>query len=52
MMQGPITIQGCRCERCGWVWVPRQTEPTVCPHCKSPYWNKPKRAKRGKKGVA
>lgn len=29
------------CNRCGHVWVPRENaEPKVCPHCKSPYWNK------------
>src|SRR5438128_12023499 len=44
----PITVMGCRCERCGNEWIPRDltVEPTVCPRCKSPYWNTPK------KGVA
>jgi len=32
-----------RCLRCGHRWVPRKTlDPTVCPQCKSPYWNKQK----------
>ena len=44
------------CERCEHSWVPRETtegEPTICPKCKSPYWNKPRTKKlknpRGKK---
>ena len=43
-----ITVEGYRCERCGHEWIPRQpeqAEPTVCPACKSPYWNKPKQKK-------
>lgn len=37
-----------RCERCGHEWLPRKlwqegdSLPTVCPKCKSPYWNKPR----------
>lgn len=40
-----ITIEGYQCERCKHEWVPRPTtegEPTICPDCKSPYWNKPR----------
>ncbi len=47
------------CERCGHEWIPRdaladeQTLPTICPSCKSPYWNKPRKnqsvAKKAKK---
>lgn len=41
----PITVMGCQCERCGYEWLPRgeNLEPRVCPKCKSPYWNKPKK---------
>lgn len=41
----PITVMGYRCERCGHEWVPREaeTEPRVCPKCKSPYWDRPRR---------
>jgi predicted Zn-ribbon and HTH transcriptional regulator len=44
-----ITVMGYRCERCGHEWVPREgtQEPRVCPKCKSPYWNVPRRAKPG-----
>lgn len=29
------------CNRCGHTWIPRENEePSVCPSCKSPYWNK------------
>ena len=48
---------GHRCLRCEHEWVPRGVEqrtdgkkptepdeqPRVCPKCKSPYWNKPRR---------
>lgn len=44
----PITVMGYRCERCGHEWVPRgglEDEPKVCPKCRSPYWNTPRKAK-------
>lgn len=36
---------GCRCERCGYEWIPRElnVEPEACPKCKNAYWNRPKR---------
>jgi predicted Zn-dependent protease len=36
---------GFRCDRCAHEWIPRdlETEPRVCPKCKSPYWNVPRR---------
>jgi len=41
-----VTLEGFRCERCGHEWVPRDNgqEPAVCPKCKSPSWNKPKKS--------
>jgi len=34
------------CERCGHEWYPRsEKKPTVCPSCKSPYWDKPRQEK-------
>lgn len=41
----PITVMGCRCERCDYEWIPRdlQVEPEACPKCKSPYWNRPRK---------
>lgn len=42
-----ITLEGYRCERCKHEWVPRnKNEPKVCPKCKSPYWNIPKKKDR------
>jgi predicted Zn-ribbon and HTH transcriptional regulator len=38
-------LEGFECERCGHRWIPRATTedtPTICPKCKSPYWNKPR----------
>lgn len=42
-----IKLDGFKCERCDYEWKPRQLEPKpiVCPECKSPYWNKPKKVK-------
>ena len=39
-----IKIDGYKCERCQHEWVKRgDKEPIVCPACKSPYWNQPKK---------
>lgn len=46
----PVTKMGWRCDRCGHEWVPK-TEgfvPAVCPKCKSPYWNRPRRVAKSK----
>ena len=41
---GEITLKGYECERCKHQCVPRdESNPTVCPKCKSPYWNKPRK---------
>ena len=41
-----IQVEGFNCERCGHEWIPRSKgEPLVCPECKSPYWNKPRKNK-------
>jgi rubrerythrin len=43
---GEIKLKGYVCERCGHKWVPRsQEKPTVCPNCKSPYWDKQREKK-------
>ena len=43
-----VQIWGFRCERCSHEWVPRDRtkDPTVCPKCKSAYWNIPRKTKR------
>jgi hypothetical protein len=40
-----VQLWGYRCERCAHEWLPRQKdeEPRVCPKCKSPYWNRPRK---------
>lgn len=48
MSKVPITVMGHRCERCTHQWIPKgEREPTVCPRCKSPYWNRPKKSSEG-----
>ena len=37
-----IKLLKLNCKRCGHSWIPRITEITVCPKCKSPYWNREK----------
>ena len=44
MARVPITVMGYRCERCSHEWIPNsEREPSVCPKCKSPYWNRPRK---------
>lgn len=45
MAKVELRVWGYRCERCEHEWIPREsaTEPRVCPKCKSPYWNRPRR---------
>jgi hypothetical protein len=45
MPRVPITLMGFRCERCAHEWIPRDLgqDPAVCPKCKSPYWDRPRR---------
>lgn len=42
---GKVTMVGYVCERCLHRWVPREgtQEPKVCPRCKTPYWNTPRK---------
>lgn len=48
MGQVKITVDGFRCERCGYEWIPKciDVEPKTCPKCKSPYWNIPRKNKK------
>jgi len=42
-----IEVEGYQCERCEHKWIPRGKEaPKVCPECKSPYWDTPRRKKK------
>jgi len=34
------------CKRCGHQWKQKIENPTVCPKCKSAYWNKKKNIKK------
>jgi predicted Zn-ribbon and HTH transcriptional regulator len=44
---GEKMVRAFVCERCGHAWVPAGVEkPRVCPKCKSPYWDRPRRADR------
>jgi predicted Zn-ribbon and HTH transcriptional regulator len=40
----PIVLPELKCQRCGKTWNPRSiNSPKNCPHCKSPYWDKPRK---------
>ena len=41
-----VLIRGHKCYRCGHEWKPNNLEevPRVCPKCKNPYWDRPKKA--------
>ena len=35
------------CYRCGFTWKPKSRRlPSVCPRCKSPYWDRPRRKRK------
>lgn len=39
-----IVTDGFRCERCNHEWIARiKEDPVICPKCKSPYWNLPRK---------
>ena len=43
-------IKAMRCSRCMHAWWPkRSSPPRVCPHCKSPYWNRRRNRSRNDK---
>jgi len=47
-----VKLDGYRCERCDHEWLPReatQGEPVICPKCKSPYWNRPRKLPKTQK---
>lgn len=41
----PTKLAGYCCDRCEHEWLPRDKskDPMICPKCKSPYWNTPRR---------
>lgn len=44
MCMGEVMLKGFQCDRCSHKWLPREDEiPRVCPKCKSPYWNTPRK---------
>ena len=46
---GKVKVDAYKCERCGHIWMSRENsrdEPKVCPKCKSPYWNIPRKKNR------
>ncbi|MBW2991169.1 hypothetical protein KY348_05705 [Candidatus Woesearchaeota archaeon] len=47
-MAKKVSLMGYGCLRCGHEWLPRNknNEPKVCPKCKNPYWDRPKKNKK------
>ena len=51
---GEIKLDGFLCDRCDHTWASRRNseqKPTVCPRCKSPYWNIPRKQSYEKKVI-
>lgn len=49
---GEIKLGGCLCERCEHAWISRvDGKPVVCPKCKSPYWDVPRKNGLKKEGL-
>ena len=49
---GKVKIDGYICERCKHQWISRERrkeKPVVCPKCKSPYWDVPRKLKKKRK---
>ena len=42
---GSVKVQAFKCERCNYVWCPREKndKPKTCAKCRSPYWDTPRR---------
>ncbi len=38
-----IVVEGYKCERCGYEWVPKKARVRVCPKCHSAYWDAKKK---------
>ena len=41
-MEQKIQLYVLECKRCHHKWIPRTSEPTLCPHCKSYLWREEK----------
>jgi len=51
MVTEKIKVLKCTCERCGHKWITRTEEtPKVCPKCKSPYWDVPRKKSKKLRG--
>lgn len=39
-MKAEVEQDEVRCNKCGWVWLPRSTNPKMCANqkCRTPYW--------------
>jgi len=38
-----VKLTTCECKQCGYKWIPRVTNPSVCPGCHTSLWNSLKR---------
>ena len=45
-----IEVTAYSCDRCEHQWLPREEDkPIICPKCKSPYWNIPRKNGKGER---
>ena len=40
-----IKLQKLQCLRCNHIWIPKKEIIVICPKCKSPYWDRPRKNK-------
>lgn len=46
-MKIKVTVEKFKCERCGYIWKPRNPEDVrICPKCKSARYDTPKNEKK------
>lgn len=43
-----VKIETLTCAKCQWIWTPRVPSPALCPSCRTPYWKKENRSKKGR----
>jgi len=44
MCKVKFEVEGYECLRCRHKWIPKNVKkPKTCPHCRSPYWDVPRK---------
>ena len=46
-LESKIKVNTLQCAKCKKEWAPRVSSPALCPGCRTPYWKKENRTKKG-----